>query len=235
VTLVTGPRRLPSSCQRETPGRVPPQRLNTQKPSPGSLRSEEISTELLIFAQSKLGLRNPRLQWARERFLLNHPGSLNRRGVRNDVADCNDADNCDCECNDHPDGQLHEVATHGRSPIHRVRQLWCRCRYSYPRLSHKPVTHVIGARNFLSANSRNRVSPCCAKCAFGHLASRAIPLVSNPRAIKAEDSGCRGAAKRRSKRSVDGGPIGQIKAPTHQPLTDRGFCRQGSCHLAAGR
>ena len=65
-----------------------PQQIGS--PSPKWLPLEKMSTELLIFAEPKLGLRK-----RRSRFLLDHPGSPNRRRVRNDVADCNNADDRD--------------------------------------------------------------------------------------------------------------------------------------------
>ena len=45
-----------------------------ESPSPKWLPLEKMSTELLIFAQPKLGLRNRGSHWTRERFLLNHRG-----------------------------------------------------------------------------------------------------------------------------------------------------------------
>ena len=102
IILITGP---PSVYEAQI-----------ESPSPKWLPLEKMSAELLIFAQPKLGLRNRGSHWTRERFLLNHPGSFNRRRVRNDIVDCNDAGDRDSEGNDHSDGELQDVATHGQSP-----------------------------------------------------------------------------------------------------------------------
>jgi hypothetical protein len=47
-----------------------------EAPLPQWLPMEKMATELLIFAQPKLGLRNRRSRRAVERLLLNHPGAL---------------------------------------------------------------------------------------------------------------------------------------------------------------
>src|SRR5262245_23651522 len=132
-------------------------RDGSEAASPQWLPLEKMSLELPIFAQPKLGLRNRGSQWTRERF-LDHPGSLNRRRVRNDVADCNNDDHRDSECNDHSLCVSHDVATHDQSPIHRVRHSWCPCRYNDRALSNTPVTNFISAQIFLPATLRNRVA-----------------------------------------------------------------------------
>jgi hypothetical protein len=169
------------------PRPVAPGARRIGSPSPKWLPLEKMSLELPIFTQPKLGLRNRGSQWTRERF-LDHPGSLNRRRVRNDVADCNNDDHCDSECNDHSLDASHDVATHGQSPIHRVRHLWCRCRYNDRALSNTPVTDFIGAQIFLPATLLQSRSAGCAKSAFRIPITRgAIPPVSNNRGI----AGCR--------------------------------------------
>jgi hypothetical protein len=136
-----------------------------RSPSPKWLPLEKMPLELPIFAQPKLGLRNRGSQWTREPF-VDHPGSLNRRRVRNDVADCNDDDHRDSERNDHSLGVSHDVATHGQSPIHRVRHLWCPCRYNDRSLSNTPVTNFIGAQIFLPATVLQSRRTGCAQCAL---------------------------------------------------------------------
>ena len=114
MMISTGGRvcRCSDAIERSKPGSVAPSATD-RSPSPKWLSFEKMSAELLIFAQPKLGPRNRGSQWV---LLLDHPGSLNRRRVRNYVADCNNADDRDSQCNDHSDGALHDVAAHGQSP-----------------------------------------------------------------------------------------------------------------------
>jgi hypothetical protein len=157
-----------------------------------------MSLELPIFAQPKLGLRNRRSQWTREPF-VDHPGSLNRRRVRNDVADCNDDDHRNSECNDHSLGVSHDLATHGQSPIHRVRHLWCPCRYNDRTLSNTPVTDFIGAQIFLPATLCNRVAQVVRSVLWNACYTPSNSAVSHNCRIQVVDSGCRAAIDTRSR------------------------------------
>jgi hypothetical protein len=82
----------------------------------GNLLAQKDFPELLMFIEPELGLRNRGPEWLCEGFLRDHPGSLDAR-VRNDAADCADADECDSDCNDHSDREARDPGTHGRSPI----------------------------------------------------------------------------------------------------------------------
>jgi hypothetical protein len=78
------------------------------------LPTQEDSSELLLIAEPVLGLRNRRSERLCDGFLCDHPRSLDGR-VRNDAADCADADECNPDCNNQSNGEL-LAATHGGPP-----------------------------------------------------------------------------------------------------------------------
>ena len=75
-----------------------------------SERLEDFS-EFLLITEPELGLRRRRSNRLCDVFLCD-PGSLDGR-VRNDAADCADADECNPDCNNQSNG----AAAHGGLPI----------------------------------------------------------------------------------------------------------------------
>jgi hypothetical protein len=76
------------------------------------LLTQKDSSELLLITEPELSLRDRRSEWLCGGLLCDHPGSLDGR-VRNDAADCADADECNPDCNNQSNG----AAAHGGLPI----------------------------------------------------------------------------------------------------------------------
>jgi hypothetical protein len=105
--------------------------------------SKEDLPQLLMLTEPELGFRSRRSERLGDGVLRDHPGSLDGR-VRDDAADCADADQCDSDCHSHPDRELRDAAAHGDPhPLGKAPWVWT-CGYDLSIPRNRPVTPVTG-------------------------------------------------------------------------------------------
>lgn len=100
-----------------------------------------------MIAEPELGIWNLGSERLDDGFVRDHPGSLDCR-IRNDAADCADANACDAYRYRCSDGELGDAGTHFDPPIEWGEQVLA-VRDNYSAFGAHLVTYLTGAQSFV--------------------------------------------------------------------------------------